>query len=150
MRAAERLERDMKAVRLFIAGKSFRAIQEACGYNTLAACHKAVRREMQKSERRDLLRDQAFDVYLERLEALWAAHYPRAVAGDTRSAEHCRRVAQQEARLFGLEPAAGSRAGGGDPPDPDGNEDDESTDGNGDATGDNVSDLDEWRSRQNA
>ncbi|WP_457071981.1 hypothetical protein [Mycobacteroides abscessus] len=150
MNAAERLARDMKAVRLFIAGKSFRAIQEACGYNTLAACHKAVRREMQKSERRDLLRDQAFDVYVERLEALWAAHYPRAVAGDTRSAEHCRRVLQQEARLFGLEPGAGTRVPGGEPPDPDGNEDDESTEGSGDATGDNVSDLDEWRSRQNA
>ncbi|MGO9033064.1 hypothetical protein [Mycobacterium sp.] len=54
---------------------------------------------------RDLLGRSAAAVYVMRLEAMLRVAMPKALAGDLKAAEHCRRVLDQEARLYGLNAA---------------------------------------------
>lgn len=134
----ERAKRDAKVMQLFIAGASYRQIGE-----TLGMAHtnvdKVVRREMAKAaRRRDALADEALGVFIERSEALFKAHYPRALRGDYRSSVICDRIIGRQARLYGLIDGVGSGYGGGEPPEPPVGGDDQTED---------VSRLDDYRRR---
>lgn len=102
--ADERFARDAFVLRLHLAGLSYRKI----------ACHSRVRLSVHGVElalKRSLTRDrpgastlsrQARHLYALRLESLLRSAWPKALAGDLKAAEHCRRLLEQEARLWGL------------------------------------------------
>ena len=104
MKAAERAERDQKILQLFLAGATYRAIGAAVGLRSSQSVHHVVQRELSSAaRRRALLTDEALAVYQERVEALFRAHWGPALRGDHRSAEICRRLLGQQARLYGLD-----------------------------------------------
>lgn len=103
MKAAERAERDATVLRLFVAGASYRQIAAAVGLRSHSQVHDIVQRELAtEAKRRTLLTDDAFSVHQERVERLFQAHWGPALKGDYRSAEICRRLLDQNARLHGL------------------------------------------------
>ena len=104
MKAAERAERDQKILQLFLAGATYRAIGAAVGLRSTHSVHHVVQRELSSAaRRRAMLTDEALAVYQERVEALFRAHWGPALRGDHRSAEICRRLLGQQARLYGLD-----------------------------------------------
>jgi hypothetical protein len=89
---------------MFLAGVSYREIgknprvQLSCRGVELA-----IQRQMSRTaQRRDVLTDEAMAVHIERLETLFAGAYAKAVSGDVRAGEHCRRLLDQMARVHGL------------------------------------------------
>jgi hypothetical protein len=111
MNAAERSERNQKALALFIGGATYIQIAAACNLRTASAAHKIVEKELREaSQRRLLLSDAALEIHQERQERLLLAHWPaatRAKEPDHRSAEICRRILAQQARFYGLDGEAG-------------------------------------------
>jgi hypothetical protein len=96
---------------MFLAGVSYREIgknprvQLSCRGVELA-----VRRQMSgTAQRRNLLTDEAMAVHTERLESLFASAYAKAVSGNVRAGEQCRRLLDQMARVYGLYAGAGER-----------------------------------------
>ena len=127
----ERAKRDAKVLQLWLAGHSYRAIGDALGISH-ANVDKVVRREMGKAaKRRDTLADEALGVFVERSEALFAAHFPHALKADYRSSVICDRIMARQARMYGLMDGLGGSGrptGDGEPldsPDEDGDESDE-------------------------
>jgi hypothetical protein len=53
---------------------------------------------------------EAAEVYVMRLETQPKSAWPRPLGGDIRTAEHCRRILQAEAVLYGLGASAGDDA----------------------------------------
>ncbi|MFD7247787.1 hypothetical protein ACFV6Y_38300 [Streptomyces massasporeus] len=141
---AERAKRDAQVLQLWLAGHSYRAIGDSLGMSHTNV-DKVVRREMAKAEkRRDALADEALGVFIERSEALFAAHFKHALKGDYRSSVICDRVMARQARLYGLMGDGGSGAGRRpiEPDEPDGPLDE------GEADSDEVvTKLDGWRRR---
>ncbi|VBA47922.1 hypothetical protein [Mycobacterium attenuatum] len=106
--AAARQARDELALRLFLGGLPYREIGKHVDLS-VGGVHKVVSRMLQRhAPRRELLLDEAVAIYLERLESLWAATYPRAVKGDVRAVEACRRLLDQLGRAQGLYGSAAS------------------------------------------
>lgn len=104
MKAAEREERDANALKLFVAGATYRQIGAAIGLKSTHSIHVIITKALAASaQRRALLTDEAFAIHQERTERLFQAHWGPALKGDHRSAEICRRLLGQEARLYGLE-----------------------------------------------
>lgn len=102
MRRAEREERDEQILRLFVAGATYRQIAAAVGVS-LTSVDRIVKKELAASaQRRTILTDEALSMYQERLERLFQAHWGSALKGEHRSAEICRRLLDQQARLYGL------------------------------------------------
>lgn len=102
MKAADRQERDAEILRLFVAGATYRQIAAVTGVG-LTSVDRIVKRELANSaQRRAMLTDEALALYQERQERLFQAHWPKALKGDYRSAEICRRMLDQQARLYGL------------------------------------------------
>lgn len=54
------------------------------------------------ASRRALVTEEALAVHQERFDQLFGAHFGRALEGDHRSAELCRRMLDQSAKLHGL------------------------------------------------
>jgi hypothetical protein len=135
----ERLARDALILRLHLAGVSYRDIARRAKLS-LSVVHKVVKRELAKaSQRRDDLEDEATTAHLERLDSLLAAQMPKALGGDVKAAEFCRRLLDSAARVQGLNASVAERlapmlAGGGD-------------DDFGDDELD-VDELDAWRQRR--
>lgn len=103
MKAAEREQRNATALQLFVAGASYRQIGASIGLRSVSQVHAIVQRELAAAaQRRSLLTDEALAVYQERQERLFQAHWAPALKGDHRSAEICRRLLDQSARLHGL------------------------------------------------
>jgi hypothetical protein len=109
--AAERHTRDGLVLRMFLAGMSYRDIARNPRVRLSAqGVHNVVTRMMaQGARRRGLLSDEAFSVHVERTETLLAANWHKAVSGDLRAGELCRRILDQQARLYGLNTGAGER-----------------------------------------
>lgn len=122
----ERLARDALILRLHLAGVSYRDIGKRAGLS-VSVVHKVVRRELAKaSQRRDDLEDEATTAHLERLDTLLAAQWPKALQGDVRAAETCRRLLDSAARVQGLNTSVAERLapmGGVDVGDDDDDED---------------------------
>ena len=103
MRAAERAERNAEILRLFLAGHNYREIGLLKAVST-SQVELIVKRELaDNARRRNLLTDEALAMWQERYERLFRAHWDQALAGDHRSAEICRKMLGQQARLYGLE-----------------------------------------------
>jgi hypothetical protein len=100
-------ERDQRILQLFLAGATYRQIAAAVGLSSTQSIHEIVRRELADAgRRRSVLLEEAKSIYQERSEALFKAHWGAALRGDHKSAEICRRLLDQQSRLFA--PAAES------------------------------------------
>lgn len=103
MKAAERERRDAQVVGLFLGGASYRSIAGAVGLRSPQSVGNIVQRVLGcSSKRRELLTDEAFAVWQERSERLLRAHWGRALDGNHRSAELCRKLLGQQAQVYGL------------------------------------------------
>lgn len=93
-------ERDQRILQLFLAGATYKQIGAAVELEP-AQVHDAVCRELEDSgARRTVLAGEAKAIYQERTEALFKAHWAPALRGDHKSAEICRKILEQHARLF--------------------------------------------------
>jgi hypothetical protein len=103
---AEREQRNERVLQLFLAGLTYREIGAATGFRSTSGVHRVVQRELAAgAARREVLSDEPFVLWQERTEALLAAHWDRATRADGpdyRSAELCRKLLGQQARVYGL------------------------------------------------
>ena len=99
----ERQARDSLILRLHLAGVPMRDIGQQVGLS-VGGVHKIVTRLLRASvsRRSELDADAAVEMYLERMEALLRASWPRAIKGDARSNEQCRRLLDSMARVQGI------------------------------------------------
>lgn len=105
---------------------------------------RVVRREMNRAaKRRDALADEALGVFIERSEALFAAHFKQALKGDYKSSLLCDRIMSRQARLYGLMDGG---SGAGRPPG-DLDESDGPLSGGADEPDEVVTRLDSYRRR---
>jgi hypothetical protein len=103
--AAERARRDARVVGLFLAGLSYRDIAAVVGLRSPTSVGNIVQQEFgspDSAARRGLLTDAAFAMWQERSERLLRAHWGRALDGNHRSAELCRKLLGQQAQVYGL------------------------------------------------
>ncbi len=99
MNQAERNKRNAQMLQLFIAGATYADIARAVGLKSEGTVHDVVQRELAfAAKRRGLLTDEAFAILQERTERLFRAHWVKALEGDHKSAEICRKILAQLAR----------------------------------------------------
>lgn len=104
MKAADRAKRDQNVLQLFVAGATYQQIAAAVGLKSQSTVHDIIQRELaDAARRRGLLSDEAFAVFQERSERLFRAHWARALDGDHKSAEICRKLLAQQARMYGID-----------------------------------------------
>lgn len=104
MNAAERTKRNQNVLQLFVAGSTYSQIAAVVGLKSQSTIHDIVQRELgSAARRRGLLTDEAFAIYQERTERLFRAHWSRALDGDHKSAEVCRKILAAQARMYGIE-----------------------------------------------
>lgn len=102
MTAAERAARDQEILQLWIAGATYPRIAQVVGL-TGRRVEQIVRAALAAgASRRALLTEEALAVHQERFDQLFGAHFDRALKGDHKSAELCRRMLDQNAKLNGL------------------------------------------------
>lgn len=103
--AMKRERRNTLIMQFFFAGWSEREIARHHSVGvTPGRVHQIIAEEMKKlAGRHDLLSDQALPMYIERLETLLKATWPKAVTGDLKAVEVARRLLEQQARLWNLE-----------------------------------------------
>lgn len=103
---SEREQRDARVIELLLAGLTYREIAGATGFRSVSGVHRIVQRELAEgATRRDVLTDDARALFIERSEGLLRAHWDRATRAenpDHRSAELCRKVVFQQARMLGV------------------------------------------------
>lgn len=101
----KRERRNTLIMQFFFAGWSEREIARHHSVGvTPGRVHQIISEEMKKlAGRHDLLSDQALPMYIERLETLLKATWPKAVTGDLKAVEVARRLLEQQARLWNLE-----------------------------------------------
>lgn len=101
----QRERRNTLIMQFFFAGWSEREIARHHSVGlTGGRVHQIIDEEMKKlAGRHDLLSDQALPMYIERLETLLKATWPKAVSGDLKAVEVARRLLEQQARLWNLE-----------------------------------------------
>lgn len=132
----ERIARDTLVLRMHLAGVTYRDIGNRVNLS-VGGVHKVIKRELRQSAyRRDDLADDAVEQYLARMEALLAANWPKAIRGDARSTEQCRRMLDSMARVQGIIPSLTERVL------PIRDDDDGLADGDGD------DELEAWRKRR--
>lgn len=105
---SERERRDSRMFAMFAEGATYREIGAAVGLRSVSGVHRIIKRELVAgASRRDVLLDDAFAVWQEREETLFRAHWERALGSadtppDHRSAELCRKLLANQARVYGL------------------------------------------------
>jgi hypothetical protein len=101
----QRERRDALIMQFFFAGWSEREIARHHSVGlTPGRVHQIIDEQMKGlAGRHDLLSDQALPMYIERLETLLKATWPKAVSGDLKAVEVARRLLEQQARLWNLE-----------------------------------------------
>ncbi|MGV0161357.1 hypothetical protein ACRU3B_18185 [Mycobacterium colombiense] len=105
----ERVARDTLVLRMYLAGVTYRDIGRKVGLS-VGGVHKVIKRQLRQSaDRRDDLADDAVESYLARMEALLAANWGKALRGDTRSLDQCRRMLDSMARVQGIVPSLAER-----------------------------------------
>lgn len=109
MNAAERAKRDDQILQLFVAGATYQQIARAVNLRSAGTVHGIVAKQLSDAaQRREFLTDEAFSMFQERTERLFRAHWGRALDGDHKSAEVCRKILAQQARMYGIdEPVKG-------------------------------------------
>lgn len=122
----ERDARDALIMQLFLAGRSYRIIGKTTNVS-VGMVHRIIKQQMREAAaRREYIQENAFDVYVERLETLYARAYTKATddklkpADQLKALEACRRYLDMMGRVQDV---------GGDalpsPPPPDGEPGDE-------------------------
>lgn len=96
-------ERERVAVQLRIDGLTYDEIGARLGVSRRMAS-RIVNRAMNRVLREPV--GQLVDLESARLDALWQAMWPRALAGSARHAEVCVRICERRARLLGLDQPA--------------------------------------------
>jgi Sigma-70, region 4 len=96
-------ERERVAVELRVEGCTYAEIGDRLGVSGRMAC-RIVNRAMNRVLREPV--DQLIDLERARLDALWQAMWPRALAGSARHAEVCVRISERRSRLLGLDAPA--------------------------------------------
>jgi hypothetical protein len=96
-------KRERVAIELRIDGCNFAEIGDRLGISDRMAS-RIVHRAMNRVLREPV--GQLIDPESARLDALWQAMWPRAVAGSARHAEVCVRICERRARLLGLDQPA--------------------------------------------
>jgi hypothetical protein len=103
MKAAERERRNAQVLQLFLGGASHRTIARVVGLRSHRSVGNIVAAALgSTTDRRDLLTDEAFAVWQERSERLFQANWGRALDGNYRAAELCRKLLAQMALVYGL------------------------------------------------
>jgi predicted transcriptional regulator len=95
-----RRERERLAVELRVEGCTFTEIGDRLGISDRMASrifHRAMGRVLREPV------EQLVQLEASRLDALWAAMFPRALRGSARHAEVCIRICERRARLLGLD-----------------------------------------------
>ena len=93
--------RAARALELRSTGATFAAIARRLGYSSKTGAHDAVKRALDATLRKpaDTLRK----LDLERLDRLFATHFPRACRGDHQATTACLRIMERQAALLGLD-----------------------------------------------
>jgi hypothetical protein len=94
------VERQAAALRLRAAGRTYQAIARALGYGSVSAVETAITRALRATQPTPNAEERALD--LERLDALHAAIWPRAMAGDLAAVDGVVKVMERRARMLGL------------------------------------------------
>jgi hypothetical protein len=103
VRAEERRGRDDLVLRLFLAGVSYRQIARRVGLRSPQSVANIVRRELRSGAGPGTpITEMGRAVFIERSEALLAAVWPGAMAGDHQAGEECLELLAQQARFFRL------------------------------------------------
>lgn len=109
MKAEDRAKRDTQVLEMFVGGATYRQIGAQVGLKSTRTIHTIIQRELAAAaQRRGLLTDEAYAIHQERTERLFLAHWTLANKpkedGSHRSAEICRRILAQQAKLlYGLD-----------------------------------------------
>lgn len=100
-------QRRTAAVRLLREGQTYQQVADTLGYANKGTVHRLVRKALVAHEVDEV--DSYRHTELERLDALQAALWDQALAGDVRASEQCLRIVQTRVRLLALDQQA--RAG---------------------------------------
>jgi hypothetical protein len=95
-----RRERERLAVALRVDGCTYAAIGDRLGISDRMAS-RVVNRAINRVLREPV--GQLIELEARRLDALWAAMWPRALTGSARHAEVCVRISERRSRLLGLD-----------------------------------------------
>jgi hypothetical protein len=100
----ERVARDAVVLRLFLQGASLREIGRHPRVNlSKHGVERAVERQLAlDGPHRRVLAVSAQSVYVQRMEMLLRSSMPKALAGDLRAVEACRKVLEQQARFYAI------------------------------------------------
>jgi len=93
-------DRHMAWIQLRRNGLSYQEIGDVYGV-TRAAVHMAVIRLLDRREVENV--QQLRDLENERLDTLWAVHYPKALEGDDKAFYKCLKLSERRSRLNGLD-----------------------------------------------
>ena len=103
VQAEERRRRDDLVLRLFVAGASYRQIARRVGLRSPQSIGNIIRRELRSGAGPGTpVTEIGRAVFVERMEALLAAVWPGAMAGDPEASEECLQLLAQQARFYGL------------------------------------------------
>lgn len=90
-----------QALRLRLLGETYQVIAQSCGYASRGGAYTAIQRELKRALREPS--DDLRKMEIARLDLLWHAMAPKAVAGDTWSVDRCLAIMERRARLMGLD-----------------------------------------------
>lgn len=86
-----------------MSGWSYRQIARAVGLRSAGSVHHIVKREMGHGGGRGrVITDLGRTLFVERSEAMLAAHWPAGLAGDHRVSKLCLGLFDEQARFYGL------------------------------------------------
>jgi len=100
-RRIEARERSARALELRKQGYTFEQIASALGYRGRQGAFESVMSALREEIREPAAELRSLD--LERMDALWRAQYPAAVAGDVVALNACLRILERRAKLLGLD-----------------------------------------------
>ena len=100
MPAAATLERRTRAVELAASGLSYDDIAKELGYANRSGAWKAVQGALKAVQSDEV--DEYRTLSIERLEAMLAVVWPKAMSGDVAAVGMARRIVDAECRLLGL------------------------------------------------
>lgn len=92
-------EKDQQALRLFLAACDLAQIRDKLGYKTVTSAEAAIRRAL-AANRRGKDQDTERSVELERIDALYRAAYPQALAGDLKAIDTCNTLSERRMRIL--------------------------------------------------
>lgn len=99
-----------KALQLRMAGATFQAIADQCGYKNAQRAHEAVKRAIKAIPRQEATEIKQMEA--DRLDRLMLAIWERATKGDTEATDRILKIMKRRADLLGLDAPAKHELGG--------------------------------------